>query len=150
MKKIIAILFLFPLLTTFAGCTTNNGDIGPLMGQWKLYEIAIDGTPDADYPGNIFWQFQSHVISMRRTNQYHDQQSRYGSWAMLSDDVIEFNFTHTDNKSPESDYRYTPFEDTMLPRAVSKLNILTLNSSTFTASYLDDAGRIITYRLVKW
>ncbi|MDE7397851.1 MAG: lipocalin-like domain-containing protein [Muribaculum sp.] len=150
MKKIIAILFLLPLLTTITGCTTNNGDIGPLMGQWKLYEIDIDGIPDANYPGNIFWQFQSHVMSMRRTNQYHDQQSRFGSWAMLTDDIMEVNFTHTDNKSPESDYRYTPFQETMLPRAIFQLNILTLNSSTLIVTYFDESDRLITYRLVKW
>jgi hypothetical protein len=132
------------------GCTTNNGDIGPLYGQWKLTDISVDGVSDANYAGDIFWLFQSHVISMRRTDADHTQHACYGSWTRPTDDLLELDFTHTDDGSPDIDYRYTPFTDTLLPRAIARLTIVTLNSSRFVAAYDTTDGRHIVYTLEKW
>lgn len=141
-------LLLISLLTILPGCTTNNGDIGPLFGQWKLTEILIDGEPEPGYNGDIFWQFQSHVISMRRIDPDHTQHFCFGSWQMPDNKTLQLDFSHTDDEN--TDWRYKPFEDTMLPTAVSNLDIVTLNSSRITATYLTDSGQTITYRLIKW
>lgn len=131
-------------------CTTNNGDIGPLYGHWKLQQILIDGTPEAGYQGDIFWQFQSHVISMRRSDAYHKASQCFGSWIETGDNTLQLNFGHTDGFSPERDYQYTPFAETMLPRGIASLKVITLNDCDFTATYTTADGNVVTYRLTKW
>ena len=127
------------IMLLVSGCTHNNGDIGPLYGQWKLTEIDIDGTPSADYEGNVFWSFQSSAIEIKALYPYHEVQQCYGNWSMDGDELrLDF-----------PDERWQLPGEVMLP-ASSVLHVLALNTRHALFRYNGSDGHIITYTLEKW
>ena len=80
MKQIAKNMILLAAMLMVASCTTNNGDIGPWFGTWRVTEITTDGVADADYQGNMFFKFQSTVFEMLLVHDDHGTENRFGIW----------------------------------------------------------------------
>jgi len=131
---------LFCLMLLLSGCTSNNGDIGPLFGKWKLRSIDYDGvTPPGPYADNIFWNFQNDVVSIQLVEPYSEAWSIYGNWH-LADDTLSLDFT---------DQGESPAPVLMLPD-VSRLQVLKITGSEMTLLYRPTEDTGITYYLKKW
>lgn len=152
MKKIFnRILALMFLIVSLSSCTHNNGDIGDYFGMWKLETITIDGEKDSEYEGNVFWRFQNEVIGMTRVNEeMHASSGSYGTWKELEGDVLQLNFTHSDNYNPAGSFYYSPLPETYLPVGISNLDILSQSGSEMKLRYMDVDGRQIDYKFKKW
>lgn len=150
MKRLFIILIpILSLLT--AGCTHNNGDIGPWFGTWQLEEITADGVADVDYHHDIFWQFQSTVFCMRKVTALHDVYPRWGTWQETGDNILSLDFTHHDTDHPEGSTIYTPFPETHLKASgVSDLKIVEMSRSKLQLEYTGDDGITYRYFLKKW
>ena len=68
------------IVVSLLSCTHNNGDIGPLFGQWKLTTLLIDENPDKNYKGNIYFSFQNDVTNMKIINDNQNVYDTYGHW----------------------------------------------------------------------
>ena len=103
MKKTAITAFCLLLLTLLLlpACTHNNGDIGQWFGQWKVEKIEIDGTPDPDYKGDVFFRFQSSVFALARTDRkdYFTANIWFGSWNE-TDGMLTIDFPNDVNKVP--------------------------------------------------
>lgn len=127
------------VLTLLAGCTHNNGDIGPLFGKWKVTAIEADGTAQPDYRGNVFWSFQSHTVEVTAVFDHHERYDGFGCWSMAGDELI-LSFPDSDRQPPEQ--AALPSECTM--------TVLRLNSKNAVFRYLLPEGGSLTYTLTKW
>ena len=150
MKITRKIIFAVLLGVLACACTHNNGDIGHWYGQWKLESIEADGSPVADYEGNMFWAFQNKVFCIDKV--IDDGLSHVMRWATWSQDgnTLLIDFRHSDGFSPTTDNDYHPFPILgMESDAVNALTIETLSSGRLVQKY--DAGdKLYTYRLRKW
>ena len=58
-----------------AGCTSNNGNIGEIFGQWKLERIDTQGMTTDPTPGlTMTWAFQNTTVRVLQMTDAH--QSR--------------------------------------------------------------------------
>lgn len=134
-----------------AGCTHNNGDIGPFFGTWKLSSITVNGIPDQEYDENIVWKFQSNVVAMVRINDRHETNESIGTWVDLGQQEIQMDFIYSDDDNPVGSDRYSPLVETHLPRGSFRMSVLALSSGDMTLRYSDpDNGTIYEYILKKW
>lgn len=69
MKNII-VLFILWMTILLSACTHNDGDIGPLFGQWKL--VSIEKSGQKYIYDNLFVSFQSAVIEFKTVTYPHD------------------------------------------------------------------------------
>ena len=74
---------LFFILTI--SCTTNNGDIGPIMGKWQLQKAIIDN--ETYYFNNLFFNFQSNVIEIQKRHEDLVTTSMYGSYSIKDNEL---------------------------------------------------------------
>lgn len=154
-KKIISTLHIITLcgvLLILSSCNSNNGDIGPWYGHWKLTEIRINGEVDTQYEGNIFWAFQNSVVQMTQIHTTVDYDSRWGSWSQTGDELT-LDFGHHDNLSesdPSTAWRYSPPAATHLEAGINKLHIDKLSSSNIQLTYSAPDGNVYTYYLKAW
>ncbi len=135
-----------------SGCNSNNGDIGPWYGQWKLTEIRVNGQVDTQYTGNIFWAFQNSVIQMTEIISELDYNSRWGSWSQQGDELT-LDFGHHDDSSvsdPSTAWRYSPPAATHLIAGVNQLHIVKLSDSNIELTYNSPDGNVYTYYLKAW
>ncbi len=140
------LICLFPLL--FWGCTQNNGHIGVNFGMWKLEELTIDGEPDADYPDNVVWKFQSSILAMVRISDHHEVFECYGTWSESDNGKqLYLDFSYHDNSGT---WKYVPLSETYLPEGLSTLDILSRSKSKMHLRYIDPDGTSYEYRLEKW
>lgn len=77
MKNII-VLFTLWMVVLLSSCTHNDGDIGPLFGQWKLVSIEKSGRKDTY--DNLFLSFQSFVIEFKTVTYPHSYSCSYGDY----------------------------------------------------------------------
>lgn len=155
-KKFLQYLIIALLLATLcagtSGCNSNNGDIGPWYGHWKLTKILVNGEADAQYDGNIFWAFQNSVVMMTEVNSDISFNNRWGSWQQQGDELT-LDFTHHDDQStadPATDWRYTPPAATHLTKGINKLHIDKLKDSEIVLTYHSPDGNAYTYYLKPW
>ena len=150
MKKIF--LIFLPLLAILgAGCTHNDGDIGPWFGTWQLEEITADGTVDTGYHHDIFWQFQNTVFCMRKVTAMHDVYPRWGTWQETGNDILRLDFTNHDNDHPEGSTIYIPFPETHIrPNGITELKIMEMSGSELHLQYAAPEGTLYDYYLKKW
>lgn len=100
-KKLHIFLILTALMTMLltGGCTHNNGDIGPLFGNWKLRSIETD---DPQYSMEqlvpegmgLFIAFQSSTVKMYLVHPEGSADNRYGNYR-LEDNTLFFDFPDT-------------------------------------------------------
>lgn len=146
--KILRFL-LISLVAFFAtGCTHNNGDIGPLFGQWIMTDITADGSHPADVVAtNWNWRFQSGVLLISEANYLSHEHSEY--WASWSRDeqLLYVNFKNTDDVVG-GDYAYPSVIGFTQPTAYT-LAIEHESSSSMTLRMVNTEGVTYVYTLKK-
>lgn len=133
-------LLILPMLILaglLQGCTHNNGDIGPLFGNWKLTEAS--GLPQGAAPKGIFWAFQSSVVQLLRNDGYAESTIVYGNWHLDEENLI-LDF-------PDEDY--APLPELALPRQCS-LQVEYMSRSRLKLTYTNADGGTQTYVFIKW
>lgn len=122
-------------------CTHNNGDIGPLYGQWKLVGIDALGVDLPPYDGDVFWCFQDSAIQLLARTDSHEFEQRYGNW-LLTDNDSQLILTFPD-------FRWPPLQSIGL-QETTVLNVITLTSRDAVFELSDGQGMSIIYTLRKW
>lgn len=154
MKKSLSIhsLLLAVLLIFAAGCTTNNGDIGPYYGSWNIEKITIDGVEQTSWKSDgtwTVWSFQNDIIEVMRGDALQDTEKRYGTWEQKGD-MLELNFTHHDDKFSDENYMYgAPTWIYMTTGIINSLHIDNISSKNMSLTLTDPEGRKIVYTLRK-
>lgn len=140
MKRIFHIItFLSIILIGGSSCTHNNGDIGPLFGNWKITSIDINGVPDASYKGNIFFAFQNDVTNMKAIYDDHSYSECYGRWEIDGDNLI---LTYNDT-------RLYPLKESYLSVGTNICHIIQLTNKDMKLS-MTNSEATYTYTLIKW
>lgn len=139
------------LLIMSGGCTRNNGDIGYWFGRWQIMEIYADSEPQADYDGSIFMEFQNNIIRLvwlAPDGYDHSTAICFGTWSQPSDNSLEIDFTHSDDKGR---LHYQPFDQTNFPdNAPFVMSISEHSGNNITMTYTDpETSTIYTYRIRK-
>lgn len=145
------------LAALLGGCTHNNGDIGSKFGSWKQTAMTIDGEPNPDYRGNIFWGFQHGSLTF--TYMFYDHgipvnpptgepRLVFTSWS--EEDgyiIIDTNFS-----DDQGTFRYTPPEVLLLPAQTAgiRLKIISESSREMRLEYVTSDGKRVVYTLHKW
>lgn len=103
----IKILIVALLALAAAGCTQNNGRIGRLFGSWVLEKALINGQ-DIDLPAGTetYFSFQADVVRVTLEEDHYAAQSRLGTFRMLSEEVLQLNFDHSDDTTPSGSGAY--------------------------------------------
>lgn len=129
------------ILLALTSCTHNNGDIGPLYGQWKLVSIDAQGVEIPEYNGDVFWSFQDSAIQILSRMDQHEFEQRYGNWS-LTDGDTRLVLTFPDDRWP------APLSIGLKETTV--LYVITLTSRDAVFEMSDTDGMSITYTLRKW
>ena len=144
------IRYIFTALLAIAAmcsCTHNNGDIGPLFGQWKITDIAttdaVTGTVTHNATSGAFLSFQNDVVTLTQVyDGQHQSALSYGKWE-LNGNSLTLYFDISDGVSLPGAMFY--------PRA--DFNIETLSGSelvmTLTGNLPEGAAQVC-YTLKKW
>lgn len=146
MRKLL-IIFVATLCLSSIGCTRNNGDIGEWFGTWHLETITTNGVVDANYDGEIFWQFQTDVFCMLELGDYHTQTFHWATWSEHGN-TLTLNYDHPRNPDKDDYHKYYPPAQVHMPAAVVDLTIDKMNGHTLVATYRD-ADNEYTYFLKK-
>lgn len=144
------IRYIFTALLAIAAlcsCTHNNGDIGPLFGQWKLTDIAttdaVTGTVTHNATSGVFLSFQNDVVTLTQVyDGQHQSALSYGKWE-LNGNSLTLYFDISDGVSLPGAMFY--------PRA--DFNIETLSGSELVmtlAGNLPEGAAQVCYTLKKW
>ena len=138
------------------GCTRNNGDIGSKFGLWKLAAMTVDGAPNPDYEGNIFWGFQSGSLTFTTAEYTNGIPANlntpghlvFAGWSEADGYII----VDTDFRDDQGTYRYTPPAVLMLPEQTAgiRLKILSEESRKMELEQITAEGTRIVYSLRKW
>lgn len=138
------------MMTIAAGCTHNDGDIGPLFGSWRLKDITVTGNGPAPAVPDVVWSFQSSVIRFQTLASHHDYYENWASWS-LDGDNMTVNFVNHDDDTPESYWPYTTPPIPGFPRQVEVMvmHVENLTSSDMVLSYASSDGLTYTYKLKK-
>ena len=146
--RIIGYIFTALLaIAAMCSCTHNNGDIGPLSGQWKITDIAttdaVTGTVTHNATSGAFLSFQNDVVTLTQVyDGQHQSALSYGQWE-LNGNSLTLYFDISDGVSLPGAMFY--------PRA--DFNIETLSGSelvmTLTGNLPEGAAQVC-YTLKKW
>ncbi|MGN0231876.1 MAG: lipocalin-like domain-containing protein, partial [Muribaculaceae bacterium] len=87
MRIIRYILTALLAIAALCSCTHNNGDIGPLFGQWKITDIATTdaatGTVTHNTTSGAFLSFQNDVVTLTQVyDGQHQSALSYGQWEL--------------------------------------------------------------------
>lgn len=146
--RIIGYIFTALLaIAALCSCTHNNGDIGPLFGQWKITDIAttdaVTGTVTHNATSGAFLSFQNDVVTLTQVyDGQHQSALSYGQWE-LNGKSLTLYFDISDGVSLPGAMFY--------PRA--DFNIETLSGSELVmtlASNLPEGAAQVCYTLKKW
>lgn len=146
--RIIGYIFTALLaIAALCSCTHNNGDIGPLFGQWKITDIAttdaVTGTVTHNATSGAFLSFQNDVVTLSQVyDGQHQSALSYGQWE-LNGNSLTLYFDISDGVSLPGAMFY--------PRA--DFNIETLSGSELVmtlAGNLPEGAAQVCYTLKKW
>ena len=146
--RIIGYIFTALLaIAALCSCTHNNGDIGPLFGQWKITDIAttdaVTGTVTHNTTSGAFLSFQNDVVTLTQVyDGQHQSALSYGQWE-LNGNSLTLYFDISDGVSLPGAMFY--------PRA--DFNIETLSGSELVmtlAGNLPEGAAQVCYTLKKW
>lgn len=135
MKHILAIA-LTCLLTISVSCTHNDGDIGPIFGQWKLISMQCEGTDIVGVKDLVYWSFQAQTIETKEVAEPHTIYRSYGNYR-LQDGTLLISF-------PDAAFPPRPYG--MLPREAA-MKVLELSHSRMVLAH-GDPDTIYTFH--KW
>ena len=116
-------------MTVVASCTSNNGDIGPWFGTWKVTEVRCDSEVEEQYAGNMFFKFQSSVFEVLVVNDHHFSDTAFGEWREEPGGKLVIWFP---------DQSYEPSQESHFAR---EANVLTYDAVKATSNSLGD-GRV--------
>ena len=86
MKRYYSLFFLI----LFCSCTQNNGNIGPIFGQWQLTQI--DKEDETSEIKAIFYSFQNNIIQTLKVSSTPDYEQAFGLFTINKDSLfIEMN-----------------------------------------------------------
>lgn len=124
--KSVFLILIFGLTILLNGCTTNNGDIGDMFGQWRLTEVMHndDGSADGTYSGNMFWSFQNTTVEIKQIESNNVYVQTYGNF-YVEDETLTLTFP--DDKFPAPSILGTGKE--------YKLQIISLDKSHMTLGF---------------
>ena len=146
--RIIGYIFTALLaIAAMCSCTHNNGDIGPLFGQWKITDIAttdaVTGTVTHNATSGAFLSFQNDVVTLTQVyDGQHQSALSYGQWE-LNGNSLTLYFDISDGVSLPGAMFY--------PRA--DFNIETLSGSELVmtlAGNLPEGAAQVCYTLKRW
>ena len=141
MKTAIRNILVLLVMTVVASCTSNNGDIGPWFGTWKVTEVRCDGEAEEQYAGNMFFKFQSSVFEVLVVNDHHFTDTAFGEWREEPGGKIVIWFP---------DQSYEPAQESHFAREANVLTYDAVKASGFLLTLKATDGHTYTYRLVKW
>lgn len=148
LKLFIALCLAIAAILFAGSCTCNNGDIGPWFGTWHLNEITVDGEPDEEYHGNIFWQFQNDVVCMLVRSDYHGQKFHWGKWKEEPGKLI-LDYNHPPKPEIADPSIYSPPAAVHLPAQIITLTIDRFDSGKLQCTYHAADGTTYRYFLSK-
>lgn len=129
------------MAVTLGGCTHNNGDIGPLFGNWKLQSVETDleAYQPAKEEWPIFWAFQSTTIRMAHISETNSLDQRFGNYR-LDDNTLFLDF-------PDSGDNFRPLLH--LPDRC-EMQVLKLTSKQLVLEYNPTENEEVIYTFRKW
>ncbi|MEG2819536.1 MAG: lipocalin-like domain-containing protein [Muribaculaceae bacterium] len=135
--SVIAILAI--LLMSNISCTHNNGDIGPLFGNWKVTTIEINDKIDHAYQGNLFFEFQNDVTGMKVVYDNHNVAESYGQWKLTDKKLL---IIYDDKILP-------PLLESHMCQGTNICEVITLTNKNFKFRLVTPHDTY-TYTCVKW
>ncbi len=129
------------MVLALGACTSNNGNIGPWFGMWKVAEIKCNGEALPEYEGNVFFLFQSNVFEMRQVSPDYEHESKFGVWSDDGKGTLTVDFP---------DDRYLPFEVMHFSPTDNVLTYSKVKDGGFSLTLHAASGQVFTYWLVKW
>lgn len=146
MRKILIII---SILAVFAACKTNNGDIGPLYGQWILDQLTLDGEPDSIVCSDFSFSFQNNILYIAHQTGHHEFTETFGTWS-LDGDELTLNFTHTADLYPENGIKFNPPAELHIPvRASTVMKVYKLTEKSLRFGFTDSIGCLYDYSFYK-
>lgn len=133
---------------TLSGCMQHNGDIGDWFGTWKLESITIDGTLNADYQGNIFFQFQTDKVRIVAIDLElpATRTECFGMWTE-SDRTLTIDLSYTSDSNPG---HFNPMPESMLAKGINTFSIDSKSSKQMQWTMLNgNSERTVSYTLKK-
>lgn len=150
MKALRNLLLALAVALAAAGCTHNNGDIGPLFGTWQFRSVRADGAEiDLAADGALRYSlvFQNRMARIITLLPRHDNAKVTGTF-VHEGDTLFLNFGHTD-PNPGSWLTYTPPTILHLVRGITPLSIDRLTNRDMRLHYVDSLGVTYSYELTK-
>lgn len=139
MNKILSMLCCAVMFLLTAGCTSNNGNIGEIFGQWKLERIDTQGMTTDPTPGlTMTWAFQNTTVRVLQMTDAHQYRESYGNFR-IADETLFLDFA-------DEDY---PMLIPDIPRQ-SEWQILHLDKSKLTVRYQDPDESSMIWYFKKW
>lgn len=138
------------VMLILASCVTNDGDIGPLYGQWALTDMTID-SESAEIDVNLyFWRFQNDIIKIQRYEGNNHSSSCVGTWKR-SDDDLYLNFTHMAAQEGSENWDfYNPPPELGIPgREISLMKIERLTNKDMILMFAGTDGKTYRYTFKK-
>lgn len=133
-----------------ASCVTNEGDIGPLYGQWSLTSMTVDSEASDIDVRLYFWKFQNDIIQIQKDTGFNRTSYSIGTWERTGD-TLYLNFTHS--AAPEGSENwatYNPPPELGIPgRVITPLQIEKLSGKDMSLQYTDSDGKIYRYSFRK-
>lgn len=140
MNKLLSHIFLpAVVMLIFTACTHNNGDIGPLFGNWKLDKAEYLFMQPLEIDRPMFWAFQNTTFRCIYQDNPPEGIITYGNFR-LNDNTLFLNFP---------DEGYPPPQELRIP-AESEWQVLSLTHSVLTVRYSPFPGSYVTLYFKKW
>jgi len=147
-KALYAIIFAV-CVSCLAGCTQNNGDIGPLFGFWRLQELTADGDAVEGYTaGDEIWSFQNNIIFIQTLGEAHGYDERAGTWERSATALV-LDFTHWRGQNDMEYYYMPPVILGFSTEHPNTLAVEKLNSHEMILHLTTDEGIAMGYVLKK-
>lgn len=127
------------LLWILPSCTHNNGDIGPVFGNWKLVRTQMSGETEMKIDHPMFWSFQNTTFRCIYKDSEPEGSTTYGNFR-IDDNTLFLDFP---------DENYPPPAALHLP-SHSEWQILKLTHGELTVRYdrTPDSSAILYFK--KW
>lgn len=151
MIKYITYMIIAAAAALAAGCTHNDGDIGPLFGSWYLEEMTLDGRPVEQQSGVYsFMQFQGAVVMCKLIDDRHSLLSYNVGSYVREGDALLLDFTHSDNNTAPGEGQYSAPEWLLLtPNSENRMDITSINNKKMKLKHITPDGYLVEYSFKK-
>lgn len=143
--RTLTLSLLLAALALLSGCMQHNGHIGDWFGTWHVESISTDSTPDEDYAGNVFFQFQASVVRAVEVRPHEGYGDCFGAWA-AEGNTLTIDYNYTTDSGPSY---YRPLPATHMIKGLNVLTISERSARRMTWTMTDAQGQTITFKLKK-